>query len=813
METESNRERLSSLPPNSNQPIVNVVPLPYGGDLPDPDEEELDLGQLFAVIRRRLFVIASITIAVMGGVGYWTSTLESEYEGKFQLLVEPVTDQGNQLSSKLQAVAGSLGAGFLGGETSGLDYDSQIAVLKSPELMKTLVQKMQSRYEDIEYKSLLEGEKAPLVLERYNKTTKIIEVRYRDKDTERIQFVLDVLKTGYIDYSNQQRKTNISQGIQFIEDQLPQAIQRVDGLQEKLQRFRQQYNLIDPQIQGEQLAQQLTKIDDQILEAQSTLLQQQRLYDELRKQVGMEPQVAIAASVLSEAPSYQQRLDQLKQIETKIAAESTRFTSNTPQMEVLYEQRRNLEFLLRQEAGQVLGMNPDGLGSGRAPYQNSVQVGLIQQMVSAASQIEVLKVRNQVLAEVARGLSQYRDQFPVIVRKYTDLQRDLQVATTTLGQLLAQKETLRLEAAQKEVPWEIIAEPQIPKDEEGEFVPVYPKPLRNLVLGAMLGLMLGFGAALLAERLDNVFHTPQDLKDATKLPLLGLIPFSHSAAKLASANWKGDGSGIVEMADGGDFVFLEAFRDLNAKLRFLNPDQPVRSLAIVSATASEGKSTVAVNLAHAAAQMGQRVLLVDADLRRPLVHDRLGILNEKGLADVLAEGLPWRRALQASVIDKNLFILTAGSEIPDPIRLLSSLRMESLMQEWMREYDLVIYDTPPLLNVVEGRLLGALTDGVLLVTRIGRTDRESIMQGLEDLQSSRVKVLGTVANGVSKGRLGWYDDDRRYSRRSNSRVAGWRKGNNLAIDSNHMNGDSLASAASEAQPLGKNLPDTGDEKP
>ncbi|HIK13128.1 MAG TPA: polysaccharide biosynthesis tyrosine autokinase [Oscillatoriaceae cyanobacterium M33_DOE_052] len=806
METESNRERLSSLQPNNSQQIVNVVPLPYGGELPDADEEELDLGQLFAVIRRRLFVIAGITIAVMGGVWYWTSTLEPEYEGKFQLLVEPVTDQGNQLSSRLQAVAGSLGGGFFGGETSGLDYESQIAVLKSPELMKPLVQAMQSRYEDIEYKYLVGGEKAPLVLERYNKSTKIIEVRYRDKEPEKIQFVLDTLKKGYIDYSNKERKTNISQGIQFIEDQLPQAMQRVDGLQEKLQRFRQQYNLIDPQIQGQQLAEQLTKIDDQIVEAQSSLLQQQRLYDELRKQVGMEPRVAIAASVLSEAPSYQQRLDQLKQIETKIAAESTRFTTNTPQMQVLFEQRQSLEFLLQQEAGQVLGMNPNALGSGRAPYQNSVQVGLIQQMVNSASQIEVLKVRNQVLAEVARGLSQYRDQFPVIVRQYTDLQRELQVATTTLGQLLAQRETLRLEAAQKEVPWEIIAEPQIPKDEEGEFVPVYPKPLRNLVLGAMLGLMLGFGAALLAERLDSVFHTPEDLKDATKLPILGLIPYSNSAAKLASANWKGDGSGIVEMADGGDFVFLEAFRDLNAKLRFLNPDRPVRSLAIVSATASEGKSTVAVNLAHAAAQMGQRVLLVDADLRRPLVHDRLGILNEKGLADVLAEGLAWRRAFQASPIDKNLFILTAGGETPDPIRLVSSLRMESLMQEWTREYDLVIYDTPPLLNVVDGRLLAALTDGVLFVTRIGRTDRESILQGLEDLQGSRVPILGTVANGVSNRRLGWYNDDRRYSRQSHSPIAGWRNSNNPGISSNDVNGNSLAPAASEAQPLGKNLP-------
>ncbi|NER39578.1 MAG: polysaccharide biosynthesis tyrosine autokinase [Oscillatoria sp. SIO1A7] len=767
METGANTQPLS-LQANSSQ-TASPVPLSYVVDLPEPDEEELDLGQLFAVIRRRAFVIIGMAVAVTTGVGYWTSEQEPKYEGTFQLLVEPVTDEGNKLSSRLAAVAGSLGAGFLGGQGGGLDYASQLAVLKSPEKMEPIVQQLQVKYPEIEYNSIVGGAEGPLIMERHNDGPKIIQVRYRDEDPEKIEFVLQKLKEGYLRYSIEDRKTNIGQGLQFIEDQRPQLQRRVDALQEKLQQFRQKYNLIDPETKGAKLADQFTRIQDQLIETESSLVQQQRLYQTLRSQVGMEPNAAISVSVLSEAPSYQRRLQELKDIENRIVSESTRFTANTPQMQLLFQQRQELQALLRQEAAQVLGRNGAGvIGTQQEPYQSSVRLSLIQQMVNTDSQIEVLKVRRDALGQVAGLFQQQLDQFPRIVREYTDLQLELQIATKTLNELLVQRETLRLEASQKEIPWEVIAEPKIPRDEDGNPVPYSPNMLRNLVLGAMLGLMLGFGAALLAERLDNHFHTVEDLKDTTRLPLLGIIPFSYSAKKLASATWIADSDTDAEFLHKRDTVFLEAIRDLNAKMQFLNADKPIRSLAIASATAAEGKSTVAVHLAQAAAEMGKRVLLVDADLRWPQVHDRLGIINRKGLTNVLAAKLDWREAIQISPVDKNLSILTAGALPRDPIKLLSSRQMRDLMQDWLKEFELIIYDTPPLLNVVDGRMLGSMTDGIALVANIRNTERDSILEALDELQASRLKVLGIIANSVKGNSVGWYDDRPRFLHNKNS---------------------------------------------
>lgn len=768
METGANTQPLS-LQANSRQ-AASPVPFSYVVDLPEPDEDELDLGQLFAVIRRRAFVIIGMAVAVTTGVGYWTSELEPKYEGTFQLLVEPVTDEGNKLSSKLAAVAGSLGAGFLGGQGGGLDYASQLAVLKSPEKMEPIVQQLQVKYPEIEYNSIVGGEKGPLIMEQLIDGPKIIQVKYRDEDPEKIEFVLQKLKEGYLRYSIEDRKTNIGQGLQFIEDQRPQLQRRVDALQEKLQQFRQKYNLIDPQTKGAKLAEQFTRIQDQLIETESSLVQQQRLYQTLRSQVGMEPNAAISVSVLSEAPSYQRRLQELKDIENRIVSESTRFTANTPQMQLLFQQRQELQALLRQEAAQVLGRNGAGvIGTQQEPYQSSVRLSLIQQMVNTDSQIEVLKVRRDALGQVAGLFQKQLDQFPRIVREYTDLQRELQVATKTLNELLVQRETLRLEASQKEIPWEVIAEPKIPLDEDGNPVPYYPNLNRNLILGAMLGLMLGFGAALLAERLDNHFHTAEDLKDTTRLPLLGIIPFSYSAKQLASATWIADSDTDAEFLHKRDTVFLEAIRDLNAKMQFLNADKPIRSLAIASATAAEGKSTVAVHLAQAAAEMGKRVLLVDADLRWPQVHDRLGIINRKGLTNVLAAKLDWREAIQISPVDKNLSILTAGALPRDPIKLLSSRQMRDLMQDWLKEFELIIYDTPPLLNVVDGRMLGSMTDGIALVANIRNTERDSILEALDELQASRLKVLGIIANSVKGNSVGWYDDRPRFFQKNSDR--------------------------------------------
>ena len=707
----------------------------------DKEQDELNLRHLLSVVRRRAVVIAGVAIAVTSAISFWTFSQTPRYEGKFQLLVEPVTEEGNL--DKLTQVPGI-------NESPGsiLDYDTQIEVLRSPNLMAPILEEIEKQYKDVSYDSLIGS--SELNIERLEET-KILEVRYRDTDPKKVRFVLHQVARGYLRYSLQERQINLKKGIQFVEGQLPQLRDRVDKLQGQLQAFRQQNNLLDPETQAQQLSTRVSAIEQEQLQTQVGLREARPLYTTISSQLGLSPNEAMATAALSEAPRYQELLNKLQEVEAKIATELSRFTEDSPTVQALRNQQRNLLPLLEQESQRVLGANLSQVNvSNDSP--NSIRLELTQQLVDATNQIQVLQVRQNAIAQAERSLNLQVKQMPVIARQYTDLQRELNVATESLNRFLGFREGLQIEVAQKALPWQIILKPQEPQ------FPVSPNTQRNILLGAVAGLLLGIGAALLVERLDNVFHSPDELKDRSKLPLLGVIPYNKQLKVITPV------ATVAEMVPAEDSTtekknrrkpqwytaspFLESFRSLHTNIRFLGSDTPIHSIVISSATPADGKSTIAVHLAQAAAAMGQRVLLVDADLRRPQVHHILGLENKVGLSNVIATGITAKQAIQRLPMWDHLYVLTAGQLPPDPTRLLCSKKMQYLMEQFHAVFDLVIYDTPPTLGLADGRLLAAHTDGVVMVAGLGRTDRSVLMQALDGMKVSNATVLGIVANGV-----------------------------------------------------------------
>lgn len=706
---------------------LNPVPLPdWGGG-------EFDLPQFFALLRRRALVIGGVAIAVTTTVWVWTLAQTPVYEGRFQLLVEAVTADRdlNKLTEVTKSDAGP---------SSSLDYQTQIQVLRSPELMTPIVEQIRSRYSNISYGALVSN----LLVIRLQET-KILEVRYRDSDPDKVKFVLDQISEAYLKYSLQERQTNLRQGIEFVEDQLSKLQTRVDKLQDQLQNFRQRYNFIDPSAQSQQISTQTSTIAQQRLDTQKQLAETQALYANLQGSMG-------GASALQAAPVYQRLLGQLREIESKIAIEASRFSDVNPAIQTLRDQRDNLLPLLRQEAARVLG----------------------DRLAEVASQIEVLQVRSQAIAQAESSLNQQLKDLPVLSRRYADLQRELNVAIESLNRFLATREKLQVDAAQKEVPWQQISAPERPG------LPTSPNMQRNFLLGVIAGLLLGTAAAVIADRLDNTFHAPDDLKDRTKLPLLAAIPFNKTLKgqevdtpaigafpleSLAPA-MNGNGKSLPYVKSN----FLEAFRSLHANICLLGSDAPIRSLVISSALPGDGKSTVALNLAKAAAAMGQRVLLVDADLRRPKIGNLLNLPDMQGLSNLIATNVKFNQVLQhppskngnGATASDNLYILTAGQIPPDPTKLLSSKKMRRLMERFEVFFDLVIYDTPPLLGLADSSLLATHTDGIVLIVGMGRTDRSALMQALDGLKLSRTPVLGVVANGIRSNHANAYHYYHRY---------------------------------------------------
>lgn len=307
--------------------------------------------------------------------------------------------------------------------------------------------------------------------------------------------------------------------------------------------------------------------------------------------------------------------------------------------------------------------------------------------------------------------------------------------------LLQSYENIRLAEAQSTSNIVVVEEAQVPA------APVRPRTLQNTLLGAVVGLLLSMGIIFLIEYLDDRVRTPEQIDKVLRLPVVGLI------ARMTSGAAKGEPA-LIAMREPRSPI-VEAFRSLRTNIQFAGVDQPIRTLLVSSAGPSEGKSTVAANLAVVMAQAGLKVALIDCDLRRPTVHKKFEMTNRAGLTDVMLQDPgQWSSVLQPTGVN-NLSVVMSGSLPPNPSELLGSKRMKQFLEHLHKSCDMVIIDAPPLLPVTDALVLAPMADGVVLVIDYGGTRIGEALQGKTQLDQSGARLLGVVMNKIPTGRRGY----------------------------------------------------------
>ncbi|MBW4538724.1 MAG: polysaccharide biosynthesis tyrosine autokinase [Myxacorys chilensis ATA2-1-KO14] len=698
-------------------PLTNAIP--HDGE----GEGGLNFGQVAAVLRRKIPIVLGVTTVVSSAALLKAVTSEPIYQSTFEILTKPVTAESQVISSVPETLGNR--EQQKPEPEKALD-ETKLKLLKSPNLLEPVVQTLKPKYPDLTYDRLsssLEATQLP--------NSEVLRVSFQDSNREKVREVLTLVSQAYLNYSLEERLVDVRQGIEFVDQQIPKLQQRVETTQDRLQTFRQRYNLIDPELTSKQLAEQTATIAQQRLETDVKLEEGLALDRDLRQQLTQRDQPA--SSALRENTRYQNLLNQLLEVEAQVAKTSGVFQEKAPQVQLLRSQLANLQPLLEREGGRSQG--------------------------DVESQVRGLKARQAILMQTEDLLKQQVKQLSVVSRQYTDIQQELKIGTDNLNQFLAKREALRIDAGQRTTPWQILTPLSKPKLASAGIK-------QTGALGVILGLLLGVGTALLLEKLSNVLHTPEEVKDTAKLPMLGVIPFN---AELAETEKQFLATGVpmpepislmrqmrqrlsVPKSESAYLYdsspFSEAFRSLYTNIRLLNPDTLIRSLAISSPSPGEGKSTVALYLAQAAAALGQRVLLVDTDFRCPQLHVRLQLPNLQGLSNIVSLEVEFDQAVQQSPVEPNLFVLTVGQVPPDPTRLLSSKKMQTLMQQFEEMYDLVVYDVPPLLDLADAKLVATNTNGIVLVVGLDKTKSATLKQALEGFKLSSVLTLGVVANGM-----------------------------------------------------------------
>jgi len=307
-------------------------------------------------------------------------------------------------------------------------------------------------------------------------------------------------------------------------------------------------------------------------------------------------------------------------------------------------------------------------------------------------------------------------------------------------------------------------------------VPVNSAKVRSIIISLFAACVMGIGVALVFENLDDSIKTPEDLKQALSVPLLGFVPAMGREVRPRARRAKGNGGPTIQGQDRkgragknlykGSVVLseptssvAEAYRNLRTNLLYSTAARDARLLVLTSCRPQEGKSTTSTNLALALARTGKRVLLIDGDLHRPTTHRVLGLDANIGLSDVLAGDVPWEQAIKQvhtedGQVVQNLFALPSGSETPDPSELIGSDGMKQLLETCRARYDWVLVDTPPILFVSDACTFSALCDGVVVVVKSGVNTRTVLNRAREQLESINARIVGSVLNCMVTTRLG-----------------------------------------------------------
>jgi len=703
---------------------------------------------LVGAVARNIPLISGITI-VMASLGVWKALTDTPiYKASFEILTEPVTLETRIISSA--------NPDTLSNQEDVISVkvdEAKLKLLKSPGLLNPIVDTLKADYPFIEYQKLLRG----LTISTTSPNSQILEVSYSSPNPLLVKDVLALVEKAYIDFSLEERQSDVLRGIAFVDEQLPSLRSQVDELQSELEILRQENNLIDPAIQGEQLSQQVAVFVQNQLNTQVELNEARLLSLDLQKQLSSQQDQAVA-SPLSADSRYQEIQLELLKLDTQLAQTSTLFLQESPEIAVLQEQKANLLPIVQREGRRV--------------------------MREVMGRIQELENRNQSLGSAIQTINRQIQSLSSATRRYSEIQQELAIATNNLNQFLSKREALRIDAAQRQAPWQLLreaAEPQVS----------VASASRNLVLGTVAGLLLGILAALARDRFSSLVYASTELQDIFQVPIVGSIPshpdadaaiasiglqgmFQHPAAEQLLGTW--NQKRLVNQ----EFIpFTEAFRSLYTNICLINPDEKIQSLTISCAAPNEGKTTTSIQLALAASAMGRRVILVDADLRRPSLERKLWFQEEKprGITDLLSEDLDLEQVVQELRFHPNFFVLYAGATPPDALRVLSSQKMNRVFQDLRNQFDLIIYDTPPLLGFADAYFIAAKTQGLILVSSLGQTKRSILEDVANRLQVSQIPLLGVVANREAASRTLPYDYYQSYLRpKSNGSVPNSRSG-------------------------------------
>ena len=557
---------------------------------------------------------------------------------------------------------------------------------------------------------------------RQEERSRIVAIAVEDRDAERAARIANAVGQAYIDYSLERRLESTRAASKWLDERVVEFQRRLEERERELHAFRERNTLVSVSIEDRQnmTAASLGILNEKLLEVRARLIEKQARKGTIDRLVREGEGPTEVVQQLERNTVVSELRAALDKLERERAEQSVRYGPRHPVMVALAEQVEKTRRALDDEVGLVL-----------AALDNEISA---LQMTERELQVAMAEQKQDALELNSMGL------------EYSKLTRDLATTKETYESLLKRQTEASLSGLLKSnfVSWFEKAEPRL--------VPVRPSLPKNAGLGFGVGLLVAVAVVTLGVLLDNTVHSRADIEELLRLPFLGVFP--RILAEDGSVPEKRD----LWVLDNPKSGAAECARSVRTNLVFMATDRPLRRVLLTSARPGEGKTTTITALGIAMAQAGQRVIILDTDLRKPRLHRAFGVSGEKGLTSILV-GEPMDQCVKSTEL-VNLHVLPCGPLAPNPAELLHSEKFLKLLDELSEKYDRVLLDSPPIGVVTDATILSKISDGTVFVVQANSTPKEAIRRSARQLHDVGATVLGVILNDFeigSKGRGGYSD--------------------------------------------------------
>ena len=681
-----------------------------------PENEEIDLKNILVrILRKKNWFTLTAGLVFSGSLLFtvYSRIFNPIYQGSFSILIsDPMNNIKDRSYENLYA--------DIAENNTEYDISTLIILLKSSIFLSPISEEFNISVDSLRNKIFIDQN-----IKDAKKTPKgIINVKLNFNNKKEGLLILERLSQNYLKASLDQKQKSINEGLKFLNSQAPEIIKRRNSLQNDLLAFQEKNKLMLPSQEINIIKEQQNNIENEKI---NLIAERDRLQD-IKSEIlngsltarGFKKEMKDGLSI---SDFDQGLLQQLIEVENEIAIAKTKFTDNSSIVKGLNSRLKQIQpILLKNQLEAVdtaLKLNQGSLNS------------LNQQK-------EELEIK-------------FLEQ-PILMKEYKNIEQDLEIANNNLLSLISAKENFQLAMAQNTVPWRIISKPKIDEN------PIAPNIGRNLVLGFLGSLLSGSLIALIRDRLDNIFYTPEEVREEINLISLAHLPYVNLFKDV-----RDEQKSIIDILENNIFestedskedqfqriFFQEAFRNLYTSIRFLDSNQNQKIINIVSSIPKEGKSLTNILLAKTLSDLGIKVLLIDADMRKPEIHVRLGLNNLLGFSNLLIEkDINLDKVIQKFPKRDNFFIITGGKIPPDPTRLLRSKRCKEVMKNLgeSKQFEVILVDSPPLLGLADSLLISEYVDGVILLIGLGTVKRDLPRNAINELRNVGANIYGFVTN-------------------------------------------------------------------